>query len=129
MKNGDLIKRAILITKKIRHNGEFTSGEVGSALLTSNDNVFVGVSLNAACAIGFCAEHSAIAAMVAAGETKIKKIVALDYDRKILPPCGRCRELIYQINKDNKGTEVVISNNKTLKLGKLLPHPWEDFYR
>ncbi|MCU9602113.1 hypothetical protein OEV75_13000 [Caldibacillus kokeshiiformis] len=49
------------------------------------------------CSIGFCAEHSAITAMVTAGERKIAKIVAVYEDGSILPPCGRCREFISQI--------------------------------
>ena len=49
-------------------------------------------------------------------EYKIKKIVAVLEDGQILPPCGGCREFIYQIDGDNLETEVIIGENKVVKL-------------
>ena len=43
----------------------------------------------------------------------------------ILPPCGRCREFMYQINSDNLEADVIIGENKVIKLKKLLPHTWD----
>lgn len=126
MINKELIKKAISVTKKIKRNEECITGEVGCALLTSNNNIFVGISISCACDIGFCAEHSAIANMITNGESKIKKIVAVNIKGRILSPCGRCRELIYQINNKNKSTDVIIKKNKTIKLGKLLNYPWQN---
>ena len=51
-------------------------GHVACALLTNNGNVYTGISINAKCGIGFCAEHSAIADMLKAGESQITKIVS-----------------------------------------------------
>jgi cytidine deaminase len=56
--------------------------------------------------MGFCAEHSAIAAMVTHGEHIIKKIVAVDKDGMPIPPCGRCREFMNQIHEENLDAEV-----------------------
>lgn len=56
--------------------------------------------------MGFCAEHVAIAAIITAGESRIAKIVAVCDGKGIVSPCGRCRELMYQINHDNLKTEV-----------------------
>lgn len=75
--------------------------------------------------MGFCAETSAISAMVTAGETKIRKIVAIWKDREevyIISPCGRCREFISFIDKDNLDTVVNLSNKESVKLSELLPH-------
>ncbi len=74
--------------------------------------------------IGFCAEHAAIAAMVTNGEHKINKIVAVSEKGNILPPCGRCREFINQIDEQNKNTEVIINRTKIVKLKELLPNSW-----
>ena len=59
------------------------------------------------CDLGFCAEHSAIANMILNGEYIIKKIVAVHKD-KIYPPCGRCRELMYQLNRENREAEIIL---------------------
>ena len=60
-------------------------------------------------------------------EYQIKKIVAVTSNGKILPPCGRCRELIYEINEKNIDTDVIISKNKAVKLKELLPHIWQKY--
>ena len=71
---------------------------VASALLTDKGTVYVGVCIDTPSGMGFCAEHSAIAQMITNEESKIVKIVAVGSEGKVYPPCGRCREFIYQIN-------------------------------
>ena len=41
-----------------------TAGYVGAAPLTDSGNVYTGVNIDAPCSVDFCAEHSAIAAMI-----------------------------------------------------------------
>jgi cytidine deaminase len=41
-----------------------------------------------------------------------------------LPPCGRCRELIFQIDPRNKETIVHLSATTTKRIKVLLPDPW-----
>jgi len=62
--------------------------------------------------------------MVTAGERRISKIVAVWGVEAItvLPPCGRCREFMYQIDTSNLDTEVIISATKTVPLRELLPY-------
>ena len=36
--------------------------------------------------------------MITAGESRIDTIVAVDEDRRVLAPFGRCRELIVQVD-------------------------------
>ena len=105
--------------------GDYLVGDVGCALVTDKSNIYLGVCIDSGSGIGFCAEHSAIAAMVTAGEYKIKKIVAVwqdENDTYILSPCGRCREFIRQIHQDNLETEVILDQGKVLKLAELLPY-------
>jgi cytidine deaminase len=110
--------KSLLNPRKIKHG--CIVGDVGCALVASDGNTYLGVSIDAWSGMGFCAEHSAIAAMVTNGEHKIKKIVAVTKDG-IIPPCGRCRELMNQIHKENINAEIIIGKNKTIKLKKLLP--------
>jgi cytidine deaminase len=42
----------------------------------------------------------------------------------VAPPCGRCRELIKQVNYENLKTEVMVSEDEIVTLGELLPHVW-----
>ncbi len=84
-----------------------------------------GFCIDAGGGIGFCAEHSATASMVTHGEQGIRRIVAVLGDGTILPPCGRCREFMRQIERSNMDrTEILLGRDKVVKLRDLLPHPW-----
>jgi cytidine deaminase len=101
-------------------------GNVASALVTAAGTFFFGVCIDTGSGTGFCAEHSAIAAMVTAREYKVAKIVAVWRDKDgllhVVPPCGRCREFIRQIDPANLDTEVVLGRNKSARIRQLLPH-------
>lgn len=121
MENDELIRKAKEpIEPKFVSDG-VNLGEVGSALVTKKGNIYVGVSIDTPCGIGFCAEHTAIGAMITNREYEIEKIVAVSSDGKVLAPCGRCRELMYQVNKANLDTEIVLGGDRTAKLKELLP--------
>jgi cytidine deaminase len=130
MTNEDLIQRAAIVVRPRATTDGRLIGDVGATLLTDNGNHYSGVCIDTGSGTGFCAEHSAIAAMVTAGEYRIAKIVAVWRDERdgklyVLPPCGRCREFIRQIDEGNLETEVVLAGAKTLKLKELLPyHEW-----
>jgi cytidine deaminase len=123
--NEELIQRAkaVLNPRKIKHDG--TIGAVGCALITDRGNVYLGVSIDTCCGMGFCAEHSAIAEMVTHGELIIKKIVAVAEKGTPIAPCGRCREFMHQIHEENINAEVVVGKNKSVRLRNLLPLPWD----
>lgn len=119
-----LIEKAQALVDEKNIKGGITK-EVGCTLITENGKIFVGVSLNLACGIGFCAEHTAISQMITkTDETHIKTIVAAHIGGVLLP-CGRCRELINLLDEKNKDTEVILSNNKKIKLRELLPYDGE----
>ena len=63
--------------------------------------------------------------MVTAGEYQIAKIVAVWRDEQgrlvVLPPCGRCRELMRQVDDANLDTEVILGDDRRQRLRDLLP--------
>jgi cytidine deaminase len=122
--NKELIEKAKAVIKprKIKHG---SIGDVGCALITDRGNIYVGVSIDTSCGMGFCAEHSAIAAMVTQGEYVVRKIVAVVKNGIPIPPCGRCREFIHQIHEENINAEVVVGEDKSDKLKDLLPLPFD----
>ena len=123
--NGQLIKLAQSVVKPRTIRNGFTAGEVGCALITDKGNVYVGTNIDASSGMGFCAEHSAIAAMITRGEGRIEKIVAVSKHGEPMSPCGRCREFIHQIHDDNLETNVILGNNTVVRLSKLLPYVWD----
>ena len=105
-------------------NADFLAASVASALVTTQGNVYTGINIDVACGIGFCAEHSAISEMLKHRETEIEMIVATR-SSTIIPPCGRCRELMYQVDVKNLNTKVYVSEDQWMTLDKLLPMRWE----
>lgn len=122
----ELYKRAksVLNPRKLSEFAE--AGGVGAAILTDSGQVYLGVCIDTACSMGFCAEHAAAAAMITAGENRVTKMVAVDWNGEVLPPCGRCREFISQLHPDNRTAEVLIAKDKIVKLEELLPYDWKD---
>lgn len=108
---------------KLKKNGE--AGHVACALETVSGAVYTGICIDVPCSIGICAEQAAIAEMLKNGETKIKKIVAVYEDGSVLPPCGRCRELILQLDIENENVVVAIDNDREVTLKELLPARWD----
>ncbi len=69
--------------------------KVGAAIATSDGRVFTGCNVeNAAYPVGSCAEAGAIAAMVAAGGSRIAEIVVMGEGDNLVTPCGGCRQRI-----------------------------------
>jgi cytidine deaminase len=113
-----------------RHKvGDRVFGDVAATLIMEAGHRFSGVCIDTGSGTGFCAEAGAIAAMVTAGQYRINAIVAVwrdDQDRLyVLPPCGRCREFIRQIDPANLDATVVLGAGRTALLRNLLPaHDW-----
>ncbi len=122
-----MIKKAKSLAKPKKLSEYCISAEVGCVLITEKGTVYSGVCFDAPSGLGTCAEHGAIQTMLAHGENRIKIIVAVDGDGTVLPPCGRCRELIHQVNHDNINTEVILKD-RIVTLKELLPETWQSVY-
>jgi len=68
---------------------------VGAAILADDGKIYVGCNIeNAAYPVGNCAEPSAIAAMIAGGGKRIKRIYVTGPGQAPVTPCGGCRQRI-----------------------------------
>ena len=101
-------------------------GDAVCVMISDTNQIYLGVSLVATCGLGYCAEQSAISQMLNNGETRIKTILVVDKFDNILPPCGRCVELITQININNKDADIFLSKDNCIKLSTLMPYDWKD---
>lgn len=120
----ELYSRAKAVLNPRRLSTEAEAGGVGAALLSESGAVYTGVCIDTACSMGFCAEHAAAAAMITAGENRVLKMVAVNWDGHILPPCGRCREFISQLHDENRDAQVLVAEGVVVTLRELLPHDW-----
>jgi cytidine deaminase len=119
----ELVERARAVVTKLDLGNGNSAGGVGAAIRTVNGNVYTGVCMDLASGLGFCAEVAAMAQMVTNRETQIDTVVAVTSDR-IVPPCGRCRETMVQIDRRNFDCTVIVSEEEDVRLRDLLPNHW-----
>jgi cytidine deaminase len=116
-----LIALAREVARPIYPSEDCQAGTVGAVIVSSSDKAYTGVCLDFACSLGFCAEHAAIAEMLKNHESEISHVVAVTHEGEVLPPCGRCREMMWQLNKANKSAVVVLGAYEDRPLSELLP--------
>lgn len=121
--DSELIAAARAMVGEMKLGKGASAGSVGAAIRTVQGDVFTGICIDLECGLGFCAEVSAITQMLAHRQSQIDTVVAVTRD-KILPPCGRCRETMAQIDPRNLDCKVVIGEGQTVSLRELLPHHW-----
>ena len=122
----DLILKATEVLNPRQLSSAAEAGSVAAALLTDSGQIYTGICIETKCSMGFCAEHAAAAAMITAGESHVVKMVAINKRGNVLPPCGRCREFISQLNDKNIEADVLITRKKSMKLKELLPYDWRE---
>lgn len=104
----------------------YSGFQVGAAILSRNGHTYLGCNVeNAAYPSGTCAEQSAIAAMVAAGEKDIAAIAIAGSAVEPCFPCGACRQRIREFA--DGATRVIVggtlgSERIDTTLDALLPH-------
>ena len=121
MTREQLIETARALVTEMDFGHGNSAGGVGAAIQTKDGNVYTGVCIDLGSGLGFCAEVAAIAQMVTRRETQIDTQVAVTSEG-VIPPCGRCRETMLQIDPRNIDCTVIVSESEDVRLRDLLPH-------
>jgi cytidine deaminase len=97
---------------------------VGAALRTSSGAVFGGANVeNASYPEGWCAETTAIAHMIMAGETEIAAVAVVAEKMARITPCGGCRQRLKEFAGADTPVHLCDENGvvESVTLGDLLP--------
>ncbi|MBB2479388.1 cytidine deaminase [Bacillus sp. APMAM] len=87
----------------------YSSFQVGAALLTENDKLYLGCNIeNASYGLTNCAERTAIFKAVSEGENRVKAIAIVGDTEGPISPCGACRQVIAEFSDDN--TKIILAN-------------------
>jgi cytidine deaminase len=123
-------KRMIDAARAVRAHAHapYSRYAVGAAVLTRSGHVYAGCNVeNATYGATLCAERSAIAAMVAAGDDAPIACAVVTSGREPGAPCGICRQVLAEFARDMKVVMVgedgrgKLIATKTARLGALLP--------
>lgn len=123
----DLHDAAVKVLKPRTISEWVEAGGVSAAIETASGNLYTGVCVDSACALGICAERNAIFNMITNGESEIRRVIAVNRDGKAISPCGACRELMTQLMPENyRNVEVMLDYEKgeVVTLGELTPRWW-----
>src|SRR5258708_6407866 len=98
---------------------------VGAALLGANGKIYAGCNVeNAAYPQGCCAEASAISAMVADGERRIRAVLVVGRGAALIAPCGGCPQRRSESAAPHTPIHLCGAAGlmQTVTMGELLPH-------
>lgn len=108
-----------------RAHAPYSGYKVGAVVRDETGALHAGANVeNAAYPEGWCAEASAIAAMVAAGARRIVEVVVMGGGERLCTPCGGCRQKLAEFAGPQ--TQVHVCGPEGLRrsftLGELMPH-------
>ena len=105
----------------------FSDFRVGSALETDDGEVIAGCNVESASyGLTVCAERVAIWKAISQGKRKIKHIAVVADTEELTPPCGVCRQIIWEFGGD---IPVILANLKgkveVVQMRELLPRAFD----
>ncbi len=112
--------------RAVRENAwaPYSRFKVGAAIRAASGRVYVGCNVeNVAYPEGTCAEAGAIAAMVAAGETRLTEVAVIADSPSPVPPCGGCRQKLAEFGDRDVTVTLATTDGATMTttIGDLLP--------
>jgi cytidine deaminase len=101
----------------------YSGFRVGAAVRAASGAVYAGCNVeNASYPVSLCAERSAVAAAISAGERVLEAVAIVTSGDAPCPPCGMCRQALNEFGPD---IEVVLAPadgpRVVLRLADLLP--------
>ena len=95
---------------------------VGAAIEGEDGTVFTGCNVeNASYGLVMCAERVAIGTAVAAGVKRFRRIVVASDSEPPAPPCGACRQVIFEFAPDAEVLAVGPRSSHRWTMRELLP--------
>jgi len=121
----ELIGRAIEARSKAY--APYSNFKVGAAVVAENGEVFIGCNVESASyGLTVCAERVAIWKAVSEGATRFTEIAVVADTEELTPPCGVCRQIIWEFCGD---IPVTLANLKgrseTIQMRELLPRAFD----
>jgi cytidine deaminase len=123
----DVALVAAAVDARTRARARFSGFQVGAALETSTGEVISGCNIeNATYGLTMCAERVALYKALSDGKDVFTRIAVVADTDDPTPPCGSCRQLLWEYCGD---IDVILSNlsevKRRMRLSQLLPLPFD----
>jgi cytidine deaminase len=118
---------AAAVDARAHARARFSGFQVGAALETDTRDVVTGCNVeNATYGLTMCAERVALYKALSDGRSVFTRIAVVADTDDPTPPCGSCRQLLWEYCGD---IEVILANlsevKRRLRLSQLLPLPFD----
>ena len=120
----------IAAAKQARENAHapYSNFRVGAALRSTSGRIFGGCNVeNATYGLTICAERVAIFKAISEGERGFSAITVVTDTEKLTPPCGACRQLIWEFCGDIPvGMSNLTGKIEVVQMRDLFPRPFDN---
>src|SRR5882724_4491831 len=105
----------------------YSNFQVGAALRTADGDIVTGCNVeNATYGLTVCAERVAIFKALSDGNRKFVRIAVAADTAVLTPPCGACRQIIWEFCGDIPVVLVNLHGKvETLRMSQLFPKPFD----
>jgi cytidine deaminase len=129
MRSGNLsdpLIEAALAAREFAH-APFSQFKVGAAVQDESGRIFTGCNIeNISYGLTMCAERVAIFKAVSEGARRFVRIVVAADTGKLTPPCGACRQILWEFCGDAELTLVNLNGKQEqLRLSEIFPRPFD----
>jgi cytidine deaminase len=124
--NGDYLVEAASEARE-RSHAPFSKFRVGAAVETADGRIFTGCNIESASfGLTVCAERVAVWKAISEGETRFKRIAIVADTEQLTPPCGTCRQIIWEFCRDATVTLANLRGDmETDEVSDLLPRAFD----
>jgi cytidine deaminase len=122
----------VLAAREVRERAHapFSGFQVGAAVEDEQGRVFTGCNVeNATYGLTICAERVAVFKAISEGAGKLKRIVVVADTEILTPPCGACRQILWEFCGD---ATLILANlsgrEERLTIGQIFPRPFDESF-
>ena len=125
----DRLVEAALRARENAH-APFSGFKVGAAIEDASGGIHTGCNVeNATYGLTICAERLAVFKAISEGAGKFKRVAVAADTEALTPPCGACRQILWEFCGDVELTLVNLhGKTETFGLKDLFPRPFDASY-
>ena len=123
--NQTLINAAL--AARLNAHAPYSNFLVGAAIEADDGRIFTGCNVeNATYGLTVCAERVAVFKAISEGARKFKAIAVSADSERLTPPCGACRQILWEFLGDVPLTLVNLAGKtEQLRLSEIFPRPFD----
>lgn len=121
----ELIKAAL--AARLHAHAPYSNFLVGAAIEAEDGRIFTGCNVeNATYGLTVCAERVAVFKAISEGARKFKAIAVSADTKTLTPPCGACRQILWEFLGDVPLTLVNLEGTvEQLRISDIFPRPFD----